>query len=181
VERNELSLTILNRGIGVISTIDKTIDEYTYRSHENNIDNNAEYYVNPTLGLINIKGGVSSNDLIVCSYYYESNPAQLFVSDHQNWVSEHLRSNPDVFYGKYDYSGDDTIDVNGESVITGLVPRYVEQNEYIVDYRSGTVTFNERKKISETYETGESGKVRANYSYYKNIENVYNQELTKSI
>jgi hypothetical protein len=36
-----------------------------------------------------------------------------------------LRNNPDIFYGKTDYNGDDYIDANDNNIEVGAIPRYL--------------------------------------------------------
>jgi hypothetical protein len=36
-----------------------------------------------------------------------------------------MRNNPDIFYGKENYNGDDYIDANNNQIETGAIPRYV--------------------------------------------------------
>lgn len=178
------NLTLLNKGVGISSILinteiqDKQFQFRTFFNKDENKEPLNDYLINPKLGLFCINKNKIDNKILVCSYYYESNPAKLFVSDYQNWVSQHLRLNPDVFYGKQDYSGDDQIDQNGNTIIVGVMPSYVEKQQYIIDYRNGTVQFNKSKQISDT-EDKEVGKARANFSYYKGIQNVINQKLER--
>lgn len=118
-------------------------------------------------------------------YYTMSTPAKIFVSDHQNWVINHLGDNPDIFYGMEDYAGDDRV-VGETPIIPGLLPSYIDEG-FSVNYREGTVTFANEKDWGvdgwATTQTNENIRykimVKASYAYYVKIRNVNNQELKR--
>lgn len=129
-------------------------------------------------------------DYLCCTYYYRTSPAYLFISDYQGWVTEHLRNNPDIFYGKKDYEGDDYIDANDNAIKVGLIPRYMEDG-YTISYRQGSVTFASKTQdasftLSAETDTSvatnngvtKGGIARANFAYYRGLKNVQEQQLT---
>lgn len=138
------------------------------------------------------KNGYSLNDdYFFCDYYYQNSPTKLFVSDYQCWVTQHLRNNPDIFYGKKDYQGDDYIDANDNAIATGLIPCYLEDG-YTIQYRNGAVSFGASRQdlnytgglqtsvsLSQDQATGviKGGIARANFAYYAGLQNVIQQKL----
>lgn len=155
-----------------------------------------DYYTDPTRGVFDLtsyinnaisKGDIDLNNVdyllrgsFVSTYYYESSPTKTFVSDYQNWVTEHMRLNPDIFYGKKDYPGDEYIDSNNNTIQTPAIPCFVESG-YTIRYRNGAVVFGEDKEdfdaTSTEAESESKGKVRANFTYYAGLESVVNQKL----
>jgi len=160
------------------------------------IDIVIDYYTDPTRGVFDLtayinraveNGEIDLNNIdylkrgaFVSTYYYESSPTKTFVSDYQNWVTEHMRLNPDVFYGKKDYPGDEYIDSNNNTIQTPAIPCFVESG-YTIRYRNGAVVFGEDKEdfnaTSTEAESEKKGKVRANFTYYAGMESVINQKL----
>lgn len=134
---------------------------------------------------------VNSNDYFFVTYYYRASVAKMFISDFQSWVTEHLRNNPDIFYGKKDYPGDDYIDANENAIKVGEIPRYIEPGSgYTIYFRNGSVTFasdtQDLDYIGSTNQTNVStqnsgllrgGVARANFAYYNGLQNVLDQKL----
>ena len=129
-------------------------------------------------------------DYFYCDCYYQDSPTKLFISDYQCWVIQHMRNNPDIFYGKENYNGDDYIDANNNTIETGAIPRYV-QDDYIVQYRDGSVTFGAQREDLNFQNGAQGGKIqtdpitgvvkggvaRANFAYYTKLQNVVQQKL----
>ena len=131
-----------------------------------------------------------NNDYFFSTYYHRASVTKVFVSDFQSWVTEHLRNNPDVFYGKKDYPGDDYIDANENAIKVGEIPQFL-QGGYSISFRNGSVTFasdtqdldylggTEQTKTSTDQNTGKmtGGVARANFAYYNGLQNVIDQKL----
>jgi hypothetical protein len=93
-----------------------------------------------------------------------------FAGDNANWVSGHMRMNPDIFIGTKDYAGDNG-EVNGTPFVQGLVPQFAEAGTYQINYRDGYVKFATRVNSALT-------PVKANYSFLVGIRNVTKCRLT---
>lgn len=102
-------------------------------------------------------------------YWWKTSMSQWFAGDHCNWVADHMLMWPDVFVGSEDYPGDNGT-INGTPVVQGVVPEYVPNGTYSIDYRNGVVRFPQ--KIDSTVTP-----VSANYSYLAGIQNVTGQVL----
>ncbi|MGQ4893429.1 MAG: hypothetical protein ACP6IQ_02250 [Candidatus Njordarchaeia archaeon] len=133
------------------------------------------YTLVPASGLIILPSGMSDLSM---DYANEKSKTKYFIGAHENWIPPntdnesggHLYMGPDIFKGEYDYPGDDTEDAQGNPVVQGPIPKYIEESEYQIDYRKGLVTFtNEVDSSSET--------VKANYACVVGVRNVTNQKL----
>ena len=152
--------------------VDTSLDLYT----------DAEYTLTKVTGLYTFTVSIIAP---TATYYQETSDAFIFVSDFPNWVTgmqktgastrSKLRTNPDVFKGIKDYPGDDSEDELGTPIIQGAIPEWQEIG-FQIDYRKGIVIFSE--EVDSVADP-----VRANFAYYKGIDNATSQvlELTSTL
>ena len=189
---------------------------YNYKQHKSYIKTNyqdknlnfpdSQYLLDVDRGLYYFRSYISSedkyiktpfdeqfcknNDYFFSTYYHRVQMTKLFISDFQSWVTQHLRNNPDIFYGKKDYSGDDYIDANENAIKVGAIPQYL-QGGYTISFRNGSVTFAsdtqdldyvgsvDQLNVSTNENSGKitGGVARANFAYYNGLQNVLDQKL----
>ena len=199
-KRNNNYVIGLSRGIfdinGSHRPTQSSAPTIQYRGHKSNCQ--GQYKLDVKKGLFDLTDYINNAnntvfDYFCCNYYYQDSPAYLFVSDYQCWVTQHLRNNPDVFYGKKDYSGDDYLDLNGNSIPTGAIPCFLQNGDgYTVQYRNGAIMFtNKRQDLNFTQGVQSNdgvridnatgivygGIARANFAYYARLQNVVQQKL----
>ena len=154
-----------------------------YVFEEEIYDNNSELLGRAGIDYTSFENGVikflTNKTAPTIKGYQKRDSAKIFVSDYPNWVVNHLRTNPDIFLGMYDYPGDNSEDGSGNPIEQGAVPLYVDEG-FQIDYRNGSVTF------SETIDTHDADfplpgddeyRVRANFAYYSGLKNVTKQQL----
>ena len=160
---------------GISGTVDKTITDASVNLNfllRKTLYADSEYTINKTTGLITF---TTAQSRPVMKFYQQTDYASIFVSDNPNWVYGHLRTNPDIFQGKFDYPGDDYIPVS-----QGPIPKFISTG-FQVDYRTGAVILSSGWDSSDLVNPSPlpvtDRKMRANYAYYKNINNVTGQVL----
>jgi len=127
----------------------------------------SEYTLVPASGLVQFN---SAQNNPTATYTHEQTVTRFFVADRENWVGEHMRMNPDIFKGEFDYPGDDSEDEFGSPIIQGPIPEFVEKSQYQIDFRKGLITFPEEFDSS-------IDEVKASYTYLVGIRNVTSQVL----
>jgi len=113
---------------------------------QTNLYAKSEYVVDLTTGIFVFPIAVEAPYV---EFYQSVATSVTFVSDHENWLTGHIRTNPDIFVGMEDYPGDDSVDEYGNPVHQGPIPKYVETG-YTIHYRDGSVTFGARIDTSLT-------------------------------
>ena len=134
----------------------------------------TEYVIDKTIGLVTLPATTSTAPTI--TYYALANPATLFISEHPNWLINHMNTNPDIFVGLETYPGDDSEDSSGNPIVMGAIPKFVSSG-YTISYRDGTVTFSNPITTIVASTGVAEYQVRANYAYFTGIKNVTSQTL----
>jgi hypothetical protein len=138
-----------------------------YDNSSDVIDQNDYIVVYPS-GLVTFDSAKSYSPTI--DYTYEVTSTKYFIGQRDNWVYGHLYMSPDIFKGMYDYPGDDSEDVQGNPIVQGEIPQFVDNSEYQIDFRKGLVTF------SDVVDTS-SDSVHASFAYVVAIRNTTGQTL----
>ncbi len=111
----------------------------------------------------------SSADEVLATYAVTLTNTKWFIGEYNNWITDHLRMNPDVFVGEIDYPGDAT-EVDDVPYEPGLLPQFREIGTYTIDARRGMVGFPEDID-------SETDVVKALYAHLYQIDNVTGQRL----
>lgn len=107
---------------------------------------------------------------VLATYATTKAKTKWFIGEYENWVTNHLRMNPDVFVGEIDYPGDAT-EVDDTPYEPGVLPKYRELGTYTLDARRGMVAFPEDIDSDDLT-------VKALYAHLDRIQNVTGQRLT---
>ena len=154
---------------------------------DNSLVPETDYTIDSDSGLITFNDGVPVPENLFIYYRKKLQNTTIYASEYPNWSFGHLRENPDIFFGEKDYPGDETEDENGTPLLGGLKPSFVSEG-YQIDYFRGTVNFIDGNKVTYRSEapvreerdtnTPETF-VRANFSYYPEIHNVFRQKMER--
>lgn len=143
-----------------------------------------DYTIDSDTGKITFVAEVPKNVFIY--YRKKVQKSKTFVSEYINWSFGHLRENPDIFYGEKDYAGDEAEEAEtGVPIYSGMKPTFISSG-YQIDYFRGTVNFTDGMKSTYRSEADVLTDrdintpeifVRANFSYYPEIHNVFRQKM----
>lgn len=155
-----------------------------YNTDECLLTEGDDYTIDSDTGKITFTNEVSENIFIY--YRKKVQKSKTFVSEYVNWSFGHLRENPDIFYGEKDYAGDEAEEAEtGVPIYSGMKPTFISSG-YQIDYFRGAVNFTDGMKSTYRSEAVDLTSrdiytpetfVRANFSYYPEIHNVFRQKM----
>jgi hypothetical protein len=138
-----------------------------YDSSGNALAEGSDYTMTAASGWITLNAPASG---ITADYSARVVTTNTYIADRENWIFNHLYMNPDIFKGLFDYPGDDTEDPQGNPILQGEIPEFVEDSEYQIDFRRGLVIFP--SEFDSSVEP-----VHGNFAYLVGVRNVTGQEL----